>query len=901
MAGEIGFDAVVDHFTLTAAELEQLRNKFAETRLGFAVQCKFLLWRGRFPRGRHELPDDAVEHVGRQVGVEASLIGFYDLSGRTAGRHRQEIRGVTGFRVCSAGDADKLTTFLADQVAPTERREDQVRAELLALCRTGLIEPPTPDRQRRIIRSALRQAEQRLFAQTAQRLDAHASASAQLDALIARARDDSDDSGETAWTESPTLDEPVVEVFAFIRAAPGNVSLESMRTEVRKLHAIRALGLPAGLFADVAPTVVNAWRARAAVESPSHLRAHEDRAVRLTLLAALVHLREREITDTLVELLNSVVHKVNATAHRKTTQQLMEAFRRVTGKENILFSIAAAALSAPDDPVRSVVYPAVSGGEKTLRDLVAEFKATGPAYRNIVRTTMRASYTNHYRRGLLELATTLDFRSSNTAHQPVLDAVAVVLRNAGSTSRYYPTSEKPPVIGVVAKDWQPLVSKPDSRGRDRIVRTVYEICVFQALRDRLRCKEIWVIGADQWRNPDEDLPADFDNHRVEHYARLQQPLDAKAFITGLRGELEEALATLNEAAPTLPWLSISDRKAGAIKLAPLQPLSEPKNLRRLKKAILTRHGPVQLIDVLKETALRTGMLTQLTSISTRENIEQSTLWERMLLVAYALGTNVGIRAVAHSSGYSEDDLRYVARRYFTLDGLRASAAAIGNATFAARQETIWGAGTTTVASDSTHFQAYDQNLFTEWHTRYRGRGVLIYWHVEKGAVAIHAQHLKCTASEVAAMIEGVMRHGTTMKVEGNYVDSHGQSEIGFGITCLLGFDLLPRIKQINKVKLYRPDRDTHYPALEPAATRAIRWDLIEQNYDMLIKYATAIRVGTATTEAILRRFTRNASHPVYQAMLEVGRAQKSIFVAKYLHDRKLQHEIEAGLNVVENF
>lgn len=140
-----------------------------------------------------------------------------------------------------------------------------------------------------------------------------------------------------------------------------------------------------------------------------------------------------------------------------------------------------------------------------------------------------------------------------------------------------------------------------------------------------------------------------------------------------------------------------------------------------------------------------------------------------------------------------------------------------------------------------------------------------------------------------------------MKVEGNYVDSHGQSEIGFRITGLLGFDLLPRIKQINKVKLYRPDRDNYYPAVEPATTRAIRWDLIEQNYDMLIKYATAIRVGTATTEAILRRFTRNASHPVYQAMWEVGRAQKTIFVAKYLHDRELQHEIEAGLNIVENF
>lgn len=44
----------------------------------------------------------------------------------------------------------------------------------------------------------------------------------------------------------------------------------------------------------------------------------------------------------------------------------------------------------------------------------------------------------------------------------------------------------------------------------------------------------------------------------------------------------------------------------------------------------------------------------------------------------------------------------------------------------------------------------------------------------------------------------------------------------------------------------------------------------------MIKYATAIRLGTASTEAILRRFTRNASHPTYTAMLEVGRAQKTI-------------------------
>lgn len=69
----------------------------------------------------------------------------------------------------------------------------------------------------------------------------------------------------------------------------------------------------------------------------------------------------------------------------------------------------------------------------------------------------------------------------------------------------------------------------------------------------------------------------------------------------------------------------------------------------------------------------------------------------------------------------------------------------------------------------------------------------------------------------------------------------------------------------------------------------------------MIKYATAIRVGTASTEAILRRFTRTASHPTYQAMLELGRVQKTIFVARYLRNRDLQREIEDVLNVMESW
>lgn len=195
--------------------------------------------------------------------------------------------------------------------------------------------------------------------------------------------------------------------------------------------------------------------------------------------------------------------------------------------------------------------------------------------------------------------------------------------------------------------------------------------------------------------------------------------------------------------------------------------------------------------------------------------------------------DTGIKAAAAGDhGHSEDDPRYVRRRFLSTESAQAVAVEITNATFAVRSESIWGTGSTAVASDSTHFGAYDQNIFTQWHSRYGGRGVLIYWHVERTSMAIHSQLISCTASEVAAMVEGAVRHGTTMQVEANYTDSHGQSEIGFGITRLLGFDLLPRIKRINHVKLYRPAAGEAgaWPGLAPAMMgRAIRWDLVAEH------------------------------------------------------------------------
>jgi TnpA family transposase len=891
----LGLDELADCWTLLDEERVQVGDKRGAARLGFALLLKFYTGHGRFPRGRAELPDEAIDFVGRQVQVAAAELGFYEWSGRTIEAHRAQIREHLGFRVCSVVDAQKLSEWLATEVCEHERQLDLVGEALLKRCRTEQIEPPTAGRVERIVRSAMRTAETTLTERVAARLDGPIAA--RIEALVGDDVPDDVDDGADGQGNMPRP------VLARIKQAPGNVSLETMLTEIDRLSAVRSIGLPAALFDDIAPKVVAGWRSRAAVEWPSHLREHP-RPLRLTLLAALLRAREREITDTLIDLVIVTVHRIGARAEKRVTEELVRAFKRVSGKEHILFMIAEASIATPDGTVRQVVYPAVAGGEQTLQELVREFKTSGSTYLRAVQTTLRSSYSNHYRRGLIALLGVLEFRSNNTAHQPVIDALTVIARhaNAGNTT-YYPLGETVPVPRGVAGDWEEVVYRLDTRGRRRTVRMAYEVVTFQALRDALRCKEIWVVGADRWRNPDADLPADFEQRRVEHYRELRKPLDPAEFIDVLRAELAGEVAALNDAVPRLEWLTISDRRSGAITLTPVEAQPEPRNLRQLKAEVLHRWGTVPLVDMLKEAVLRTGCLDVIASVAGRGSLPASVLAERLLLIIYAYGTNTGINAVAAGGhGHSEDDLHYTRRRYLSLDAARAVAIRIADATFAARRATLWGVGSTAVASDSTHVRAWDQNIFTEWHSRYGGRGVLIYWHVERNSMVVHSQLISCSASEVAAMVEGAMRHDTAMRVEGNYVDSHGQSEIGFGITRLLGFDLLPRIKRINRIKLYVPAGGARevYPLLGPALTRPIRWDLIAQQYDQMIKYATAIRTGTASTEAILRRFTRNASHPTYTAMLEVGRAQRTIFTGRYLRLRDLQREIEEGLNVVES-
>jgi TnpA family transposase len=817
----------------------------------------------------------------------------FGVAERTLERQRAELRALFGFRQATVADAEELVAWLRNHIVAQTRDIGQLTAMLEERCRALAIEPPTLDRIERLVRAAVRAYEDCFAAAIHARLPEEVRA--RLDALLrpSGALDEGEDVEPTAGARA---------VLNFVRGDPGRAGVNSVKRELERLTVIRAIALPAGLFDNVLPHEVELCRRRVAVQPPSDLRRLPE-AARLTWLAAFAHLRGRALTDNLVELLVETVHAIGARAERRVEMKVINELKKVTGKTNLLFEIANASLAKPDDTVRTVIFPVA--GEETLRDLVKEWQS-GPMYRRSLRTTIRSSYTGHYRRMVPALLEALDFRSNNAAHQPVIEALALVRRYAGTRQRYLPTHEAVPIDGVVRPLWRDAVVDVDAKGRKRINRLTYEICVLEALRERLRSKEVWVVGANRYRNPDEDLPADFAGQRLLYYNALKLPIDANRFTADLREEMHAALAMLDAGYKRNPHVKITGKSGGWITLSPLVARPNPENLEALKAEITATWPMTGLLDIVKETDLRLGFTDALSSPTAYERLDRTELRPRLLLCLYGFGTNTGLKRMdaAGRSGPSYRELVYARRRYITTDRLRQAIAIVTNGTLRARNPLIWGDGTTACASDSKHFGAFDQNLTTQWHVRYGGRGIMIYWHVEKKSLCIHSQLKSPSSSEVASMIEGVIRHCTEMSIDRQYVDSHGQSEVAFAFCRLLGFQLLPRIKRIHKQRLYRPEagRPDDYSNLRPVLTRPIDWELIRRQYDEMVKYATALRLGIAETEAILRRFTRaNVQHPTYKALAELGRAVKTVFLCRFLHDEELRREINDGLNVIEHW
>ena len=844
-----------------------------DSRIWVAFQLRFFRTHGRFPSREDDPCRDGLQYLGQQLDVTVPDAGQFRFRHVNARRHRLAILRHLDVRRATDRDRSALRTWILESCRGSCPTVEEQVASGYSWCLANSVHVPSDKIMERLVRGARHDFLEGFLASIVRCLPTGT---------------------RTKLDES--LSEPRgLGGFHLMKGDVGAATLDNVLGACDRLAFLESLDLPWERLTGVDQVRVASPCRRVDGEHASEMRRHGEER-RLGLQSLILMDRHRRLTDDLVELLLEIIHRLQTRSRRTVVTGIARDIERVHGKERLLFDIAEAAIEDPEGRVVDVIYPVA--GAARLKAVIDEHRARG-TLDECIQTVMRGSYAGHYRRMMPKLLSVLRFRSNNAAWHPILSALELIVRLREEGRRTAPADIAP--AGSIPAGWRDFVID----GKDRLNVTSCEPCVLNQLRDSIRAREVWVEGADRYRNPDQDLPADFDECRDACYAGLGLQQDARAFVADIRSSLEEELRILNATLPKNDMVRLRQAGKNLICVTPLDRQPEPAGLVSLKSEIGQTWPMTSLLDVLKETALDTGFLDCFESSASREVLAHDVRNRRLLLALQSVGTNAGLKRVAAGTGdISIDELAHVHRRCIGAKALRAACARVTNATLAIRNPGIRGPAGTTCASDSKKFGAWDRNLMTEWHSRYGGRGVMIYWHVERRAACIYSQLKRCSSSEVAAMIEGVLRHCTDMEIQRQYIDSHGQSAVGFAFAHLLGFELAPRLKAIarQKLMLASAGQRASLPNLAPVLSGVVNREEIVRRYDEMVKHAAAMQHGTADPESILRRFSRgDVMHPTCKALAELGRAIKTIFLCRYLRLESFRREIHEGLNVIENW
>ena len=186
----------------------------------------------------------------------------------------------------------------------------------------------------------------------------------------------------------------------------------------------------------------------------------------------------------------------------------------------------------------------------------------------------------------------------------------------------------------------------------------------------------------------------------------------------------------------------------------------------------------------------------------------------------------------------------------------------------------------------------------------RGSRVSSYNFIDERHFLFYSTVISSSEREASYVIDGLL-HNEVVKSDIHSTDTHGYTEILFGVMHLLGFTYAPRIKNLNEQRIYAfpNQRRRQYQGrdyrLMPDAY--INTRLIQDNWQDILRFVATIKLKVTTASQLFKRLNSySRQHPLYRGLKEFGKIIKSVFVAQYVDSVELRQSIERQLNKAES-
>ena len=847
---------MLHHYTLSDDDLEIIRaRRRPHNRFGFALQLCALRYPGRLLAPGEVIPLAVTHFLAAQVGLKPDDLAGYATREETRHEHLATLREQYGYRMFSGRGARDLKGWLQD-AAEGARSNDDLARRFVEQCRATRTILPGVTIIERLCAEALVAAERRIEARIAERLDD--AMRSRLDALL------TEDAGGS------------VTRFVWLRQFEAGQNSADMNRLLDRLEFLQGIGLDEAVLVGVPPHRIARLRRQGERYFAGDLRdISGDR--RLAILAVCALEWRSAIADAIVETHDRIVGKTWREAKSRCDARAEDAKAALKDTLQSFATLGSALLEAHED--RASLEEAVdnAGGWLSLKGLVATAAQLTDTLAADPLAHVGHGY-HRFRRYAPRMLRTLDIRAAPVA-EPLLAASTII---AGTeTTEILPLT----FLRRGSKWLRHLNADGGDAGR------LWEVAVLFHLRESFRSGDVWLAHSRRFGDLKEALvPAEV----ARATPKLAMPFEPDIWLADRKARMSDALRRLARAAKAgaIPGGSIED---GVLKIDRLT-AAVPEEAEAMVLDLYKRLPEIRVTDLLLEVDDEVGFTEAFTHLHTGVPCKDRI---GLLNVLLAEGLNLGLSKMAGATNtHDYFQLSRLSRWHVEGEAMSRALAKVIEAQSALPMARFWGAGQT-ASSDGQFFPTTRHGEAMNLINAKYGQepGLKAYTHVSDQFGPFATQTIPATVNEAPYILDGLLMTDAGQKIREQYADTGGFTDHVFAVTALLGFQFIPRIRDLPSKRLYLFDPAACPKELKGLIGGKIKEQLITANWPDILRSAATMATGVMPPSQLLRKFAAYPrQHELAVALREIGRIERTLFIIEWLLDADMQRRAQIGLN-----
>jgi TnpA family transposase len=450
---------------------------------------------------------------------------------------------------------------------------------------------------------------------------------------------------------------------------------------------------------------------------------------------------------------------------------------------------------------------------------------------------------------------------------------------------------------------QRAVQGPDGRMRATLYKMLLLVHLMRCLKSgtinlldsyKYRPLDDYLIPRTQWQH---------EKNRLLTRANLTAFADPLPVLTALNTTLQAQYATTNERVMTGLNERVQWSAAGTLRITTPKLVEQE---RETLQTFLPDRQDIALLEVLATVDRYSGFLEAFHHANHRHRRvppARKTFFAGII----GLGCGIGTQKIARISRQLRPwELEQTVNWFFSPEATRLANDRVASLMTRLALPNIYRQTPDTLhtSSDGQKFEVRTDSLNANYSFKYfgKGKGVSVYSFIDERHILFYSTVISAAERESAYVLDGLL-HNDVIESDLHSTDTHGYSEVIFGIMHLLGFTYAPRIRNLKHQRLYAFRQETRSPrtpnTIHP--TGYINTTLLVEQWDDILRFVATIKLKETTASDLFRRLNSySQQHALYRALKTFGQIIKSLFILRYLDDVALRQAIEKQLNKSES-